>query len=223
MEGAEEDKHLCYSINVDGIRNIARHADELGIKVLHISTDYVFDGCSCRPYTEGDKVNPMSEYGNTKRRGETALLGLSPESIIVRTGWLYSPHGRNFLKTMLRLGSERPEIKVVFDQIGTPTYARDLADAIATMVLTSRWMPGIYHFANEGACSWYDFAVAIMEYAGLGCKVTPITSADFPSAVSRPPFSVLDKSRIKTTYGITIPHWQNALRRCVQRTIAGAE
>ncbi len=223
VEGAEEDKHLCYSINVDGIRNIARHADELGIRVLHISTDYVFDGCSCRPYTEGDKVNPMSEYGNTKRRGETALLGLSPESIIVRTGWLYSPHGRNFLKTMLRLGSERSEIKVVFDQIGTPTYARDLADAIATMVLTSRWMPGIYHFANEGACSWYDFAVAIMEYAGLGCKVTPITSADFPSAVSRPPFSVLDKSRIKTTYGITIPHWQNALRRCVQRTITEAE
>lgn len=223
VEGAEEDKHLCYSINVDGIRNIARHADELGVKVLHISTDYVFDGCSCRPYTEGDKVNPTSEYGNTKRRGETALLGLSPESIIVRTGWLYSPHGHNFVKTMLRLGGERSEIKVVFDQIGTPTYARDLAEAIATMVLTSHWIPGIYHFANEGACSWYDFAVSIMDCAGKDCKVVPITSTDFPSAVSRPPFSVLDKSRIKATYGINIPHWQNALRRCILRINAGED
>lgn len=217
VERAEEDKHICYSINVDGISNIARHADELGIKVLHVSTDYVFDGRSCTPYTEGDKVNPTSEYGNTKRRGETALLGLSPESIIVRTGWLYSPHGHNFLKTMLRLGAERQEIKVVFDQIGTPTYARDLAEAIATMVLTSRWMPGIYHFSNEGTCSWYDFAVDIMEQAGLDCKVIPIRSADFPSAVSRPPFSVLDKSRIKATYGISIPHWRNGLSRCISR------
>lgn len=223
VERAEEDKHLCYSINVDGIRNIALHADELGIKVLHVSTDYVFDGRSCRPYTEGDKVNPTSEYGTTKRKGETALLGLSPESIIVRTGWLYSPHGRNFVKTMLRLGTERPEIKVVFDQIGTPTYARDLAEAIATMVLTSRWMPGIYHFANEGACSWYDFAVDIMEGAGLKCKVTPITSADFPSAVSRPPFSVLDKSRLKATYGVDIPHWRNGLARCLARIKAGED
>lgn len=223
VERAEEDKHLCYSVNVDGIRNIARHADELGVKVLHVSTDYVFDGTSCRPYTEGDKVNPTSEYGTTKRKGETALLGLSPESIIVRTGWLYSPHGRNFVKTMLRLGAERPELKVVFDQIGTPTYARDLAEAIAEIVLTPRWMPGIYHFSNEGACSWYDFATEIMNGAGLDCKVIPITSDDFPSAVTRPHFSVLDKSRVKATYGIEIPHWRQALGSCLQRIKAGED
>lgn len=223
VERAEEDKHLCYSINVDGIRNIARMADELGIKVLHVSTDYVFDGTSCRPYNEGDKVNPTSEYGTTKRKGETALLGLSPESIIVRTGWLYSPYGHNFVKTMLRLGSERPEVKVVFDQVGTPTYARDLAEAIVAMVTTPRWMPGIYHFANEGACSWYDLAQAVMDEAGFSTRVVPITSADYPSAVTRPHYAVLDKSRIKATYNITIPHWHHALRRCIGRIRPGVE
>lgn len=217
VEHAEEDEHKCYAINVDGIRNLARYADPLGAKVLHVSTDYVFDGNSCRPYTEGDKPNPTSAYGNTKRRGEIALMGLSPESIIVRTGWLYSPHGKNFVKTMLRLAGERNEVKVVFDQIGTPTYARHLAEAIATMVLNPRWMPGIYHYSNEGACSWYDFAIAIFEAAGVDCRVTPITSDDFPSTVTRPHFSVLDKSRIKATYNLQIPHWQQGLRQCISR------
>ncbi|MDE6332567.1 MAG: dTDP-4-dehydrorhamnose reductase [Muribaculaceae bacterium] len=217
VELAEEDKHKCYAVNAEGVRNIGSHAGELGVKVLHVSTDYVFDGRSCRPYTEGDKVNPTSEYGSSKRKGETALLGLAPESIIIRTGWLYSPNGHNFLNTMIRLGAERNEIKVVFDQIGTPTYARDLAETIATMVVASRWIPGTYHYSNEGACSWYDFAVDIMDGYGLKCKVIPITSADFPSAVIRPPFSVLDKSRIKATYGIEIPHWRDGLRRCLNR------
>lgn len=217
VEHAEEEEHKCYAINVDGIRNLARHADPMGAKLLHVSTDYVFDGNSCRPYTEGDKPNPTSAYGNTKRRSEIALMGLSPESIIVRTGWLYSPHGRNFVKTMLRVARERADVKVVFDQIGTPTYARHLAEAIAIMVLNPRWMPGIYHYSNEGACSWYDFAIAIFETAGIDCRVTPITSDDFPSTVTRPHFSVLDKSRIKATYNLQIPHWQQGLRQCIAR------
>lgn len=217
VDKAEDDKHRCYAVNVDGIRHIARYADELGAKVLHVSTDYVFDGQAYRPYTESDQVHPTSEYGSTKRKGETALLGLAPESIIVRTGWLYSPHGHNFLKTMLRIGAESNSVKVVFDQIGTPTYARNLAEVLATIVLTSRWMPGIYNYSDEGACSWYDFAVAIFESAGVDCKVVPIATADYPSAVTRPHYSVLDKSRIRATYSLDIPHWQKGVKECIRR------
>lgn len=217
VERAEEDKLECASINIDAVANIARHADELGLRILHVSTDYVFDGTSHRPYTESDKVNPISHYGTTKRKGETSLLGLAPESIVVRTGWLYSPYGRNFLLTMLRLGASQPNVRVVSDQIGTPTYAADLAEAIATLVLSPQWIGGIYNFSNEGVCSWYDFAEAIMRASGSDCRVEPVASADYPTAAARPFYSVLDKSKIKATFGIAIPHWHEALLRCLAR------
>lgn len=217
VEQAEEEKHQCAAVNIDGVANLARHADELGARILHVSTDYVFDGRSCRPYTESDKVNPASHYGTTKRKGETALLGLSPESVVVRTGWLYSPHGRNFVRTILGKAATQPALRVVCDQIGTPTYAPDLAEAIATIILSPQWVSGIFNFSNEGACSWYDLAVATLAAAGTTATVEPILSADHPSPVSRPYYSVLDKSKIKATYGISIPHWHASLLKCVER------
>ena len=220
VDRAEEQKLQCSAANVDAVSNIARLADELGFKIIHISTDYVFDGNSCRPYREIEKPEPLSVYGVTKRKGETALIGLAPDSMIIRTGWLYSPHGHNFVKTMLELGRKTAPLRVVADQIGTPTYAADLAAAIAEIVLSGHWTPGIFNYSNEGVASWYDFAVATLEYAGMPDRaeaIMPIPSADFPQAATRPYFSVLDKSKIKATYGIKIPHWQASLRRCLDR------
>lgn len=218
VDRAEEEKLACASVNTDGVANLARMADELSIKIVHISTDYVFDGHSYRPYSEGDKVNPCSVYGATKRKGETALLGLAPESVIIRTGWLYSPYGHNFVKTIMKKSQSELSLRVVCDQIGTPTYAADLARAIATVVFARQWTPGIFHFSNEGACSWYDFAVAIQRLAKItGCPITPINSADYPTAAERPFYSVLDKSRFRATFNTTIPHWEDALARCIAR------
>lgn len=218
VDKAEEDKALCAAVNVDAVKNIANAADAVGAKVIHISTDYVFDGTAHRPYKESDKVNPISQYGTTKRTGETALIALAPDSIIIRTAWLYSPYGNNFVKTMLRLGEERPMIKVVSDQIGTPTYARDLAMAIYRILTSHQWVEGIFHFSDEGACSWYDFTKAIHRIAGItGCEVVPIPTEDYPTAAARPAYSILDKSRIKATYGITIPHWEESLVDCINR------
>lgn len=218
VDRAEEEKLKCASINIDGIANLGRIANELGIKVVHISTDYVFDGNAHRPYSESDKVNPTSHYGSTKRKGETALLGLAPESIIIRTGWLYSPHGKNFVKTILNLSLTKPYLRVVSDQIGTPTYAADLAEAIATIVFSRQWHPGIINFSNEGVCSWYDFAVAIQRISGIeGCPVQPIPSDDYPTAAVRPYYSVLDKGKYRATYSKTIPHWEESLTRCLER------
>lgn len=218
VDRAEEDKLLCSSINVNAVKNIANAADCSGARVIHISTDYVFDGKSCRPYRESDKVNPISQYGTTKRAGETALLALAPESVIIRTAWLYSPYGKNFVKTMMRLGREQKDIRVVCDQIGTPTYAYDLAKAILGILVSHQWVSGIYHFTDEGACSWYDFTMAIHRIAGIkGCRVHPILSEDYPTIASRPFYSVLDRSRIKATYDIEIPHWEESLTECIAR------
>ena len=220
VDRAEEEKMQCSAANVDAVSNIARLADESGSKIIHISTDYVFDGNSCRPYREIDKPEPLSVYGVTKRKGETALIGLAPDSMIIRTGWLYSPHGHNFVKTMLELGRKGAPLRIVADQIGTPTYAADLAKAITDIVLSGHWTPGIFHYSNEGVASWYDFAVATLEYAGMpdqAAAITPIPSSDYPQAATRPHFSVLDKSKIKATYGIRIPHWHASLRRCLDR------
>lgn len=215
VDRAEEEKLECGRANVDAVENLAKFADELGYRILHISTDYVFDGNSCRPYTEGDKPAPLSVYGSTKRRGETALLGLAPESMIIRTGWLYSAHGHNFVKTILERGKSKQGLKVVCDQIGTPTYAADLAAFIADKVLHGFWKPGIFHYSNEGVASWYDFAVAILEEAGIGTAVKPIPTSEYPTTAVRPQYAVLDKSRIKATYNIEIPHWRASLRRCL--------
>lgn len=218
VDKAEEEKALSAAINVDAVRNLATAADAIGAKVLHVSTDYVFDGTAHRPYKESDKVNPVSQYGTTKRQGETALLALAPESVIVRTAWLYSPYGKNFVKTMMKLGSERPTIKVVCDQIGTPTYAADLAEAICAILFSPQWIPGIYHFTDEGACSWYDFTKSIHRIAGItGCDVQPIPTEDYPTPATRPSYSLLDKSKIKATYGITIPHWEESLEKCIAK------
>ena len=215
---AETEKLECNAINVTAVKNIAMAADGNGAKVIHISTDYVFDGTAHRPYRESDKVNPISQYGTTKRSGETALIALAPDSIIIRTAWLYSPFGKNFVKTILRLSKEQNEIGVVCDQIGTPTYAHDLALAILAILKCHQWVSGIYHFTDEGACSWYDFAKTIVKLAGnTDCKVKPILSDDFPRPAARPYYSVLDRTRIKATYGVTIPHWEDSLEDCLKR------
>lgn len=216
VDRAEEEKRQCAAINIDAVKNLALAADANGAKIIHISTDYVFDGTGHRPYRESDKVNPISQYGTTKRKGETSLLALAPESIIIRTAWLYSPYGNNFVKTMLRLADNNPEVRVVSDQIGTPTYARDLARAISKILKSHQWVAGIYHFTNEGAASWYDFAHAIFRIAGKKVKLTPIPTEDFPTPASRPAYSILDRSRIKATYGVEIPHWEEALEDCMK-------
>lgn len=215
VDRAEEEKMQCARLNTDAVKNIALAADAAGAKVIHISTDYVFDGTNHRPYRESDKVNPISQYGTTKRKGETSLLALSPEAIIIRTAWLYSSHGKNFVKTMLRLAKENHEIRVVCDQVGTPTYARDLARAIAKVLKSQQWVAGIYHFTDEGAASWYDFAKAIFRIAGKDVKVIPIPTEDYPTPASRPAYSILDRSRIKATYGVEIPHWEESLADCI--------
>lgn len=218
VDRAEEQKLECAAININAVQNLANAADAVGAKIIHISTDYVFDGTAHRPYKESDKVNPISQYGTTKRKGETALLALAPDSIIIRTSWLYSPYGNNFVKTMLRLGMERPEIKVVCDQIGTPTYALDLAKAIYKVLASHQWVEGIYHFSNEGACSWYDFTKAIHRIAGIkNCEVYPIPTEEYPTAAARPYYSILDKSRIKATYGVDVPYWEDSLIECIKR------
>lgn len=215
VDRAEEEKAQCVALNTTAVENIARAAAENGARVLHISTDYVFDGSANRPYDESAKAAPLSVYGTTKRKGETVLLGLAPDSIIVRTGWLYSAAGHNFVRTMAELRDKDRPAGVVSDQIGTPTLAADLADAIVTILEAPTWMPGIYHYSNEGVASWYDVAFAVYDAAGKGYLVTPIATADYPTAATRPPYAVLSKSKIKSTYGITIPHWLSSLRKCL--------
>lgn len=218
VDKAEEDKALCAAVNIDAVKNLANAADAVGAKIIHISTDYVFDGTAHRPYKESDKVNPMSQYGTTKRTGETALIALAPESIIIRTSWLYSIYGNNFVKTMIRLGKERDQLKVVCDQVGTPTYAKDLAKAIYVILMSHQWVEGIYHFSNEGACSWYDFTKAIHRIAKITtCNILPIPTEDYPTAATRPSYSILNKSKIKATYGVEIPHWEESLQECINR------
>lgn len=224
VDRAEEDKAQCTAVNVDAVKNIAMAADRIGAKVIHISTDYVFDGNTNRPYKESDKVNPMSQYGTTKRTGETALLALAPDSIIIRTGWLYSPYGKNFVKTMRRLGQEQKQLKVVADQIGTPTYARDLAEAIYRILRSHQWVEGIFHFSNEGACSWYDFTKEIHRLSGItGCDVQPIPTEEYPTPATRPFYSILNKSRIRATYDVETPYWVDSLQKCIERIEAGEE
>lgn len=220
VDRAEEEKAACAAVNMTGVENIARWAEELDFRIVHISTDYIFDGTACRPYAETDKPSPLNVYGSTKRKGETALLGLAPASVIVRTGWLYSPHGHNFVKTIMARGREARHTEVVVDQIGTPTYAADLAGAVIDIVTASTWTPGIYNYSNEGVASWYDFAVAVLNAAGMddrARRLVPILSSDYPTPAIRPQYAVLDKSKIKATFGIDIPHWQYSLQQCIER------
>lgn len=223
VDRAEDEKQKCALINYTAVTNLAEAAKSVNAKILHISTDYVFDGNSCMPYKEDDAVNPTSVYGKTKLDGERMLMSVCPDSaVIIRTSWLYSEYGNNFLKTMLRLGMEHSSISVVFDQIGTPTYAGDLATAMLSILDQSRkgiFIPGIYHYSNEGVCSWYDFALTIMELANLQTNVLPIESADYLSKAVRPHYSVLNKGKIKQVYSVSVPYWLHSLRICMERLL----
>ena len=216
VDKAEDDVELCYKINSDAVRNIGEVAASNGIKVVHVSTDYVFDGTNHIPYTEIQEVSPATVYGKSKLAGELALLESCKDSVIIRTAWLYSSFGNNFVKTMMKLGTERDSLNVVFDQVGSPTYAADLAEAIMKVVSAENFVAGIYHFSDEGVCSWYDFTKTIHKIAGISCNVQPIESKDFPARTPRPHYSVLNKAKIKSTYGITIPHWEESLEKCIK-------
>lgn len=214
VDKAESDEALAEKINVKGPENLAK----TGIPLIHVSTDYVFDGTNYRPYVETDEVNPQSVYGKTKLAGEQAVLANAQTAVIIRTAWLYSTFGNNFVKTMRKLGKERDSLNVVFDQVGSPTYARDLAQAIVDILPQMKpGMKEVYHFSNEGVCSWYDFATAIMAQSDLVCDVFPIESKDYPTPAKRPHYSVLNKGKIKKDFGIKINHWAVSLAECVEK------
>ena len=214
VDAAEDNVIDAVKINAIGPENLAK----TGCKLVQISTDYVFDGSSKTPYKTTNKPFPLSIYGYTKLLGERAVLRFSPEHVVIRTAWLYSPYGKNFVKTMQKLGAEKSEISVVNDQIGTPTYAADLAKAIVEIVpQINGKKSGGYHFTNMGQCSWYDFACEIMKKSGLKCKVNPIPTSQYKTAAPRPLYSVLDKTKIINTFEIDIPDWKDALTRCIKQ------
>ncbi len=215
VDKAETDFEVCYKINAQAVKNIAEVAKKHNLKVIHVSTDYVFNGENFKPYTEEDKVCPVSVYGKSKLEGEKALFETMQEAVVIRTSWLYSSFGNNFVKTMMKLGAEREALNVIFDQVGTPTYAADLAEAIVTILKSDDFIPGIYHFSNEGVCSWYDFAIKIHQLAGIKCIVRPIESKEYHFPTPRPHYSVLNKAKIKKTYGVDIPHWEKSLKKCI--------
>lgn len=224
VDKAEDDVDLCYKINRDAVANLGRAATNNNAKVIHISTDYVYDGTANKPYVETDTVNPQSVYGKSKQEGEAELLKACADSIIIRTAWLYSIFGNNFVKTMIKLGKERETLNVVADQRGTPTYGTDLAKTIVKILDFSeanRFKPGIYHYSNEGATTWYDFTLAIHKEAGINtCKVNPITTEQYPVKATRPKYSVLDKSKIKSTFNLTIPKWEESLNNCIKELLS---
>ena len=214
VDKAEEDEATAMKINAEALAVLGAQ----GVKVIHVSTDYVFSGDEHVPCRETDQAAPRTAYGRTKYEGEKRLLAECPDAVILRTAWLYSSFGNNFVKTMIRLGGEKKQLGVVFDQIGTPTYAVDLAAAIFTVIECPMWHPGIYHFTNEGVCSWYDFTLAIHELAGITtCHVSPILSEEYTYKTPRPHYSVLDKSKFKKTFNASIPHWMDGLRRCIKK------
>lgn len=217
VDKAETDEIIASALNTGAVGNIAEAAVRNGTRVIHVSTDYVFSGQGCRPYEENDEPYPQSIYGRTKLEGEALLTSFCRNAVIIRTAWLYSQFGNNFVKTMLRLAATKPEINVVADQIGTPTYAGDLADAIHTMIRSEKWIPGIYHFTDEGVASWYDFTKAIFEMTGKATRVNPIPTSEYPTPARRPLYSVLSKKKIKKTYGIDIPYWRDSLRKCINQ------
>jgi len=215
VDKAETDTATAYKINATAVKNLAEACKVHNTYMIHVSTDYVFDGKSCVPYKETDAVNPNSEYGKSKAEGEKEAL-LYKNALVIRTSWLYSSFGNNFVKTMIKLGKERDSLNVVSDQIGTPTYAKDLANAILTIVAKTEFVPGIFHYSNEGVCSWYDFACAIMELNNLNCKVNPIETEQYPTPAKRPSYSLLNKNKIKSTYNIEIAHWHESLKEMIE-------
>ena len=221
VDKAESEPELCDLLNNVAPGYLAEAVESVGGTMIQVSTDYVFDGCGHRPYLEDDPTNPQTVYGRTKLKGEEAVIRTCAGSMVVRTAWLYSTFGNNFVKTMLRLGKERETLGVVFDQVGSPTYARDLAAFILTAI-DRGIVPGVYHYTNEGVCSWYDFTRAIHRIAGIeekDCKVRPILTEEYPVPAPRPHFSVLDKQKVKNTYGIDIPWWEDSLKECLKELL----
>jgi dTDP-4-dehydrorhamnose reductase len=219
VDKAEADRELAWKVNVDAVRNLAISCSLCDSYLIQISTDYVFDGKSSTPYVERDLIHPQSEYGKSKAASEVETLCYS-KSLVIRTSWLYSAFGNNFVKTMIRLGKERESVDVVFDQIGTPTYAEDLAMTILRIIDKidsgeKDFVAGIFHYSNEGVCSWYDFACAVMKLNNLKCKVYPIETKDYPTPAKRPKFGVLNKSKIKSVYEIEINHWYSSLEKMI--------
>jgi dTDP-4-dehydrorhamnose reductase len=222
VDKAEEEALIAQKVNSEGVLNLANALKKVDGKLIHISTDYVFDGNHSQPYKESDLVSPIGVYGQTKRAGELAVLNSSIDAIVIRTSWLYSGYGNNFVKTMLRLGNEKKSIQVVFDQKGTPTFANNLAktclDILSDASSTNLSKKGsLYHYSDEGVTSWYNFATAIMEIGNIDCKVIPIETKDYPTQARRPMYSVLDKSKIKSDFKVTIPHWRDSLTNCIKK------
>ena len=217
VDKAEDNVELCDKLNNIAPGYLARAAQANGAAMIQVSTDYVFDGTAHIPYTEEEPTCPASVYGSTKLAGEQNVMDHCEKAMVIRTAWLYSIYGNNFVKTMIRLGQERDSLGVIFDQIGTPTYANDLAQAIFAAI-NKGVVRGIYHFSDEGVCSWYDFTIAIHRLTGIAsCKVKPLHTADYPAKAPRPHYSVLDKTKIKDTFGIEIPHWEESLKRCINQ------
>ena len=217
VDKAEDHQDLCRLLNTVAPGYLAAAIEKQGGWIIQVSTDYVFDGTNHRPYTEDEPTCPDSVYGSTKLEGELAVRNACQRTMIIRTAWLYSSFGNNFVKTMIRLGKERPELGVIFDQIGTPTYARDLAVAIFAAI-NQGIVPGIYHFSNEGVISWYDFTMAIHRLAGITtCHVRPLHTAEYPTPAHRPHYSVLDKTKIKQVYHLEIPYWEESLKECIEQ------
>ncbi len=222
VDKAESDVETARLVNAVAPKILATQAKAVGAKLIHVSTDYVFAGDAFTPYAETDATNPQGVYGKTKLEGEENVLSENSEAVIIRTSWLYSSFGNNFVKTMLRLGKERGELSVVFDQVGSPTYAADLARGILAIIDNTEkneksFVPGIYHFSNEGVASWFDFALAIFDFSGIDCKVNPVLSDQFPTPTKRPHYSVLDKAKIRNIFGIAIPYWRDSLKECIKR------
>ncbi len=217
VDKAEDDEAFANLLNNTAVGYLAMAAKASGATLIHISTDYVFDGSAHTPYTEAEATKPIGVYGVTKLAGEESVIASGCNHIIIRTSWLYSKWGNNFVKTMQRLTAERESLSVIFDQVGTPTYAGDLADVIGVIISTNQLdKSGRYHYSNEGVCSWYDFAVAIAQQSGNECNISPIHSDEYPAKVTRPHYSVLDKTKLKSTFGIAIPHWTRSLKRCIE-------
>jgi len=215
VDKAESEKELAFQVNGEAVGVLAAVCKEHGTKIIHISTDYVFNGQGTYPYTENFPTDPINVYGASKLEGEKQAIQLNPDCVIIRTSWVYSSFGKNFVKTMMRLMNEKDEVKVINDQVGSPTYAADLAKVILKII--HDWKPGIYNFSNEGIITWYEFAVAIKEMINCPCDVKPITTSEYPTPAKRPAYSVLDKTRIQETFGIQLKDWKNSLAICIEK------
>jgi dTDP-4-dehydrorhamnose reductase len=223
VDKAEDEEEKAFTVNAAAVQHLAEAAGACRAQLIHISTDYVFDGTKTTPYTEDDAPHPQSAYGRSKLAGEQAALS-HPQTMVIRTAWLYTREGNNFVNTMLRLGAERSSLHVVDDQHGSPTYAADLAEALLSIIDNvmhgkKKFVPGVYHYTNEGACTWFDFARRIMQLGHRDCILHPVTTAEYPTKATRPKFSILSKEKIKTTYGIAVPSWEDALLRCFQKMV----